>query len=148
MKPLEGPRPWSVNLFAIAFVGLGLMALIQGLSDIEAQAIEYAGMLPRLAWDRDMTIVALSARFTIVLIPVLAVWAFANTFARLLVSLVALLGLPGLVLQIHRMVTHGIAASDGLTPTIVMYGAIALLFTPSAAGWFRYKGASEAATFE
>ena len=147
MTPCKGPRPWSIHLFAAIFTGLGLFELTRGLTNLDTQMTQFSMMIPWLDWDKDWTIVALSARFTIVLIPVVAVWGYANPLARLLVTLVAILGVPGLLLQVHALSTDGSTAVAPLVTTAIMYAAIATLFMPSAGRWFRLKGESEAAVF-
>ncbi|MFM7349141.1 MAG: hypothetical protein ACKO01_06585 [Erythrobacter sp.] len=123
MKLRRGARPLAIRVFAAAFLAAAVLRLVRGLSDLPLAELAYAGHAPWLAWNRDWTIVALSAEFTIALIPLAWIYLFAAPFARWLV-----LGL-GLV----RLAMFDGSALTGACLAVV---AMASLLTPAASRWF------------
>ncbi|MEE4201289.1 hypothetical protein [Erythrobacter sp.] len=109
------------------FLLAGLWALISGLLDLAAARAAYAGAFPDFDWNRDWTIVALSAEFTIALIPIAWILLAARPFARWMVSALGLW-------KIWWLVAGGPGAwlQAGLIAL-----SIALLFTRSASRYFR-----------
>ena len=85
MKLIRGPRPLAIRVFAAAFLAAALLRLVRGLNDLALSETILAVNVPWFAWDRDWTIVALSAEFTIALIPLTWIYLFAAPFARWLV---------------------------------------------------------------
>lgn len=75
-------RPLTIHAFALIMLAIGLDGLIEGLGSIEDWVAQMTRDYPDFAWDEDAVIVLLSARFTIVCIPIAAIWVFANPFAR------------------------------------------------------------------
>lgn len=131
MKIITGPRPLTIRVFAAAFLAAALLRLVRGLTDLPLAELVYALHLPWFAWDRDWTIVALSAEFTIALIPLVWIYLYAAPFARWLV-----LGFGAL-----RLAFLDPAA---LTGALLVAVAMASLLTPQAARWFtRESGAQE-----
>lgn len=126
-----------MHLFAALFLSTGVAALIAGLSDITASRAQFAAIAPWFGWNRDWVIVALSARFTIVCIPVIAIWAFASGVARWLIT-----GFTGLAILRTIAELSDSAAGPGMIIEPIMLGlACALLFAPSARRWLK-RGAS------
>jgi hypothetical protein len=123
MKLVRGPRPLAIRVFAAAFLAAAVLRLVRGLSDLALSETIFAVNVPWFAWDRDWTIVALSAEFTIALIPLVWIYLFAAPFARWLV-----LGFGAL-----RLAMLDPAALVG--PLLVAI-AMASLLTPQAARWF------------
>lgn len=123
MKLRRGARPLAIRVFAAAFLAAAVLRLVRGLSDLPMAELAYAAHVPWLAWNRDWTIVALSAEFTIALIPLAWIYLFAAPFARWLV-----LGF-GLV----RLAMFDGSALTGAALAVV---AMASLFTAGAARWF------------
>ena len=123
MKLIRGPRPLAIRVFAAAFLAAALLRLARGLDDLALSETVYAVNVPWFAWDRDWTIVALSAEFTIALIPLMWIYLFAARFARWLV-----LGFGAL-----RLALLDPAA---LTGPLLVAVAMASLLTPQAARWF------------
>ena len=123
MKLIRGPRPLVIRVFAAAFLAAALLRLVRGLTDIEMSTVAFALRAPWFAWDRDWTIIALSAEFTIALIPLAWIYLFAAPFARWLVLGFGLLRLWNLDLA-------------ALTGPVLVVVAMASLLTPQAARWF------------
>lgn len=123
MKVRRGPRPLAIRIFVAAFLAAALLRLARGLSDLPHAAMVYVSYAPWWPWDRDGTIVALSAEFTIALIPLVWIHLFAARFARVLV-----LGFGAV-----RLAMFDPAALTGAGLTVV---AMASLLTPGAARWF------------
>jgi hypothetical protein len=123
---IRGPRPLAIRVFAAAFLAAALLRLVRGLSDLALSETILAVHLPWFAWDRDWTIVALSAEFTIALIPLAWIYLFAARFARWLV-----LGFGAI-----RLALLDPAA---LTGAVLVAMAMASLLTPQAARWFARK---------
>jgi hypothetical protein len=123
MKLLRGPRPLAIRVFAAAFLAAAVLRLVRGLNDLALSETILAVNVPWFAWDRDWTIVALSAEFTIALIPLTWIYLFAAPFARWLV-----LGFGAL-----RLAMLDPAALVG--PLLVAV-AMASLLTAQANRWF------------
>jgi hypothetical protein len=123
MRLRRGPRPLAIRVFAAAFLAAALLRLGRGLDDLPLAETIYAANLPWWPWDRDWTIVALSAEFTIALIPLVWIYLFAARFARWLV-----LGFGAL-----RLAMLDPAA---LTGAVLVAIAMGSLLTPGAARWF------------
>ena len=85
MTPIRGPRPPAIRVFAAAFLAAAVLRLVRGLDNLALSETVYAVNVPWFAWDRDWTIVALSAEFTIALFPLVWIYLFAAPFARWLV---------------------------------------------------------------
>lgn len=123
MKPIRGPRPLAIRVFAAAFLAAALLRLVRGLADLPLTELVYALHFPWFAWNRDWTIVALSAEFTIALIPLAWIYVFAAPFARWLV-----LGFGAV-----RLAFLDPAA---LTGALLVAVAMTSLLTWQAARWF------------
>jgi hypothetical protein len=130
MKLIRGARPLAIRVFAAAFLTAAVVRLVRGLGNIELSALAFAVHVPWVSWTRDATIIALSAEFTIALIPLVWIYLFAAPFARWLV-----LGFGAL-----RLALLDPAALAG--PLLVAV-AMASLLTPQAARWFARTPESE-----
>ncbi|MEM6585611.1 MAG: hypothetical protein AAF692_07635 [Pseudomonadota bacterium] len=132
-------RPWSIHAYALVALAVGLDAYIGALLDLGGWELAFedmtADIAPRFAWTRDWTIVALSARFTIVCIPVAAIWIWGARFARTLVTLFTFFLLVGLI----RTLAQGTPPleTEAVIKTLFLGLACALLFTPSAGRWLK-----------
>ena len=82
MRIARGPRPWTIQLFALLVTAQGLVAYVRGLSLLEVRQIDLELRYPFFDWNTDWVIDCLSAWLTIKLIPVVGVWVFANRWAR------------------------------------------------------------------
>ena len=123
MKLIRGPRPLAIRVFAAAFLAAAVLRLVRGLNDLALSETILAVNIPWFAWDRDWTIITLSAEFTIALIPLTWIYLFAAPFARWLV-----LGFGAL-----RLAMLDPAALVG--PLLVAV-AMASLLTAQANRWF------------
>ena len=130
MKLIRGPRPLAIRVFAAAFLAAAVLRLVRGLSDLALSETILAVNVPWFAWDRDWTIVTLSAEFTIALIPLAWIYLFAAPFARWLV----------LGFGVLRLAMLDPAALVG--PLLVAI-AMASLLTPQAARWFAHQPEEE-----
>jgi hypothetical protein len=123
MKLARGARPLAIRVFAASFLAAALLRLVRGLGDLALAETILAVHAPWFGWDRDWTIVVLSAEFTIALIPLVWIYLFAAPFARWLV-----LGFGAL-----RLWYLDPAALIG---PLLVATAMASLLTPAAARWF------------
>lgn len=123
MTLIRGPRPLAIRVFAAAFLAAALLRLGKGLKDLPLSETILAVHVPWFAWDRDWTIVALLAEFTIALIPLMWIYLFAARFARWLV-----LGFGAV-----RLAMLDPAA---LTGPLLVAIAMASLLTAQAHRWF------------
>lgn len=139
-------RPWPIHAFAAILLGIGLQALIGGLANIEGWLVQYETLAPDFPWDRDWVIVVLSARFTIVCIPVIAIWGFRSLAARILICLFTFFPMAGLVRNLSGDLTFDDA--EPVVATLLMIVACALLFLPSAQRWFSPEALDNEAVFE
>ena len=149
VKLARGPRPWPIWVFALSFAGFAVYNLVYGLRNIEASQAFWEFLIPDFEWGRDEVIVVLSARFTIVMIPVVAIWAFASRLARLLVAIMLAFSAPGAILQTTDMI-----ALDGaiwrwpLWWLLGMAVLVGLLFLPRSSYWLKRKGQVDAEIFD
>ena len=126
--------PATIMAFAVLFLAAAALNLGTGLSDLAAKREEYARAFAWMEWDRDATIVMLSALFSIAFIPVALVLGRRSRIARVLVSagtLYALIGLPQLA---------GREWTAWLEPALLT-GALACLFAPASNRWFAERDA-------
>ena len=121
MKLAKGPRPPSIWGACLCFLIAGLWALLSGLTDLGRAQSSYTASFSALPWNRDWTIVALSAEFTIALIPIVWIVLVARPFARWMVSALGLW-------KLYWLAQGGL--SDWVQAGFIML-SIALLFTPS-----------------
>lgn len=132
MKLAKGPRPAGINAFAMILLALAAWNLSAALFDLPAQQEALAALGLGLQWNRDWTIVASSAWFTIELIPIALVWLVASPFARwFIVGVTATKAL--LVISNLQMLY---AFPGVLAGQMISFCAVALLFTRGANDWF------------
>ena len=134
MSEAERPRsrPWAINLFAAILLTFAMLNLATALFDLPAQEEALRSLGLGLEWNRDWTIVASSAWFTIELIPIALVWLFASRFARLF--LLAMAALKAVLMLSNLPMLYALPGL--LAGHVIAIGAIALLFTRSANRWF------------
>jgi hypothetical protein len=127
MKWRKGPRPWSVHLFAVILIGAGLWNFVPLLW----LALDEADRGYRIA-----LVSVLSAQFSIVVIPVIAIWALASRVAKWLFTL---LSIGSFVWLFYKMLTSDFALEAMIWMLglgTLTHGAVILLFVPSARRWF------------
>jgi hypothetical protein len=148
MKLVRGPRPLAIRVFAAAFFAAAVLRLARGLDDVEMAAIGLAKRAPWFAWDSDWTIIALSAEFTIALIPLAWIYLFAAPFARWLVIGFGALKLWGLrLLSVSMLQSVSIASVSLAEPALVLIAMVSLL-TVGANHWFMQRKENGSAVFE
>ena len=126
------PRPWAINLFAAILLSFATLNLATALFDLPAQEEALRSLGMGLEWNRDWTIVASSAWFTIELIPIALVWLVASRFARMF--LLAMAALKAVLMLGNLPMLYALPGL--LAGHVITIGAIALLFTRSAHQWF------------
>ncbi|MBI1404027.1 MAG: hypothetical protein GC147_12545 [Porphyrobacter sp.] len=136
MRLARGPRPLAIRVFVAAFLAAATIRLGQGLADVELAALGLARRAPWLAWNHDTTIVALSAEFTIALIPIAWIYLYAARFARWLVLVFGTFRLwaawPGVLLALRA---GSIAPLHWAEPALLLAAMVSLV-TPGARRWF------------
>jgi hypothetical protein len=130
-----------VRLFAFAFIAQALATFWHDITHLAQAQATLATDIPAIDFDRDLTIVAVSARLTIALIPVALVWLVASRVARWLVVAFAL---GKLVMAARDLVLAGPGDTFTplwLAPLLLTLASAALLLTPGAARWFSRRDA-------
>lgn len=127
MKLATGPRPPGIWGACLCFLIAGLWALISGLSNLAASQVAYTSAFPGFEWNRDWAIVALSAEFTIALIPIVWIFLVARPFARWMVSALG-------VWKLYWLIGGG--AGEWVQAGLIVI-SIALLFMPDSNRYFR-----------
>ena len=132
MRIARGPRPFAINLFAAILLGLALVNLTVALFDLPAQEEFLKSLGLGFEWNRDWTIVASSAWFTIELIPIALVWLAASRFARWFIAAMAVVKVFLILTNLPMIyVIPGILLGQSIS-----LGAVTLLFTRQANDWF------------
>jgi hypothetical protein len=144
MKPAAGPRPWSIRIACVLLLMIGSWTYWIGLRDLSTAQGVFIERFPWLSWDRDWTIVALSAEFTIALIPVTLIYVFARGIARWLVTVFGSIKIYALLASVAE---YWGRVEVVLTPLVIEAGIylalIGLLFTPGASRWFAKESSGE-----
>lgn len=140
MKRIRGPRPVSIRIFAALFLFIGLSGLLDGLTGLPAAQKMLGERFGWISWDREWTIIALSAQFTISLIPVTLIYLFASRFARWLMVIFGMLKLGLLVLHPELAAAELSLRPMSIIPPVILVIAIGMLFTAGPNAWFRNRG--------
>ena len=148
MIPFARTRPFSINIFAAAFLAAAVIAFLDGLRDIPAFQELMRANLPQIDWTRDAVIVTLSARLSIALIPIAMVWLSAVRFARWMVTVLALGKLLMLPEGLRAIAAGGAVDTAWLTALLLGLMAVAMLFTSASNRWFARKEENDPAVFE
>ena len=145
MKLAKGPRPWSIwSACALFFAGASWI-LIKGLNDLGLAQFSLSTAYPSIDWDRDTTIVALSAQYTIALIPIVWILLVARPFARWMVTAFGIWKILPLLALTFEGLRIGVGFNlDLLAQVFVLVLSVGLLFTPSASTWFTKERAENA----
>jgi hypothetical protein len=130
MRLRQGPRPLAIRAFSALFLLQAALSFWHQMSDLAATQAMLAATFPQLVVDRDLAIVATSARLTIALIPVALIWFLGARFARILV----------LVFVAGRLLTvpDGPSSSEIVSLLLAVLAA-AILLSPGASRWFRKR---------
>lgn len=150
MNADRGPRPWPIHAFAAIFLIVGVLGLILGLNDLEFAQARFAEVQPDWTWDRDRTIIALSARASIFLIPILLVWVRGRSPARWVIGFFTGLGLLNALWALAQagmageLAAHLAIHAQALATSVALAGAAALLFTTPASKWLLQGGDDDA----
>ena len=148
MKVRKGRRPWPIAVYAIATLASGTFDYVRTLTDRGLLRLGLERALPMVAWNDDLLIVAASAIFSIVLIPLVAIWFFASRIARVIVTVMAVLFVSTLL---HSAVSTGFETRTSIVSFVLAlfaYSSVALLWVPQAKTWFRRGARVEPAVFE
>jgi len=129
-------------------MAIGLWGLLIGLQSLDSWALELARFTPDRMPNRDWAIVFLSARFSIVMIPVVAIWFFTSKVARLLVSLMVMVSAIGLFSAVQRWLEAGGIEWETLFLILSSWVAVALLYLPAAHHWFAGEKSTDSMVFE
>lgn len=132
MRRAPSPRPLAVHAFAAVLLGLAAWNLAAALWDLPAQEEILRSLGLGFEWNRDWTIVASSAWFTIELIPVTAVWLLASRFARGFIT--AMAGIKAVLILSNLPMLY--ALPGVLVGQSISLVAVALLYTREANAWF------------
>lgn len=147
MKWREGPRPWTIHLFAILMLGSSLFELITGLQGLEELVALLNADIPLIAWDRDSAIVFQSAVFSIVLFPLVWIWGLGSRIARLVIAVLTFPTWVVLFANAWLFVSQGEFEIAGLVNALIIAFAIVLLFLPQSSHWFSPSPEDESETF-
>lgn len=148
MIPFARTRPFSINIFAAAFLAAAVIAFLDGLRDIPAFQELMRVNLPQIDWTRDAVIVTLSARLSIALIPIAMVWLSAVRSARWMLTVLALGKLLMLPDGLRAIAAGGAADTAWLVSLLLGLLAAAMLFTPASNRWFARQSENDPAVFE
>lgn len=150
MRIARGRRPWTIHAFAAAFLAVGLWDLVYSLTKLHRFRIEMFGTL----LNEDGLIVYHSAMFTIICIPVIAVWLFGSRIARGLITVMTLWGAGMFTFHFFSgpwmRAILGMSTADRwdvIGTRIVCLLAIALLFLPASRPWFRKEQSVDVSAF-
>jgi hypothetical protein len=137
MKWRTGPRPWPINTFAAILLFWGLWGLLTALSDLASVELPLQIGTPGSKQEEDAKIIFLSANFTIVLIPVIAVWGLGSRFARIVVTVFTIMSWGAVFAQLWALLSP-----DPFEPILFakhasIVVAILMLFRPHADQWLR-----------
>ncbi|MEL7197890.1 MAG: hypothetical protein AAGL10_06195 [Pseudomonadota bacterium] len=149
MKWRKGPRPWSIRLFAIAFLTLALVNLIEGLNNWYLPMLRYTQWIPWVDWDAERAKIAVISEFTIALIPVAWIFGFASRIALWLVTVftvVKLMNLPNMITAFQSV--GGAAGWSYFLDPALLAMALVCLFVPSGRQWFVKPAETATAVFE
>ena len=136
MRIAKGPRPWSILIFAAITSSLAVFRLWDSLADLSAATRELGWAFPFIAWSRDHTIVAVSAWFTIDMIPVLLVLIFAARFARIFISVMSLVPLALLLTNLDFASTYPRFLLPSILIAVLPIALAMLLWTSSSSRYF------------
>ena len=137
MKWRKGPRPWPINAFAAILLFWGLWGLLTGLFDLTSVQLPSQIGIPGSKLEQDAKIIFLSANFTIVLIPVVAIWGLASRIARIVVTFFTLGSWAIVFVEVWALLSPDPFNPLDFAEHLSIVVAVVLLFTKVAQPWFR-----------
>ena len=146
MRLAQGPRPWTIWLFALVSTAFAINGLWQDLSEF-GTATRHLWWAPSSRWSEEELIVVACTAFTIKLIPILLVWVFASSFARWFILAMTILPIPfallQLPIQLAWMRENGFSGEQARVMLMwsgmwiaITFLLVALLFLPASNRWF------------
>jgi hypothetical protein len=145
LKRRKGARPLSIKIFALTFLGAAVFVLGSSLQNIGLLQGAYRALFPWDGWNRDWMIVAVSAIFSIALIPVAWIYLFGSRVARWLVTIFSLLKLANVPNMIFALQATGEAVHwRYFAEPALLAVALTALFMPSSRRWLARKEADPA----
>ena len=147
MKIAQGPRPWSIHLFAAAFFGVALIGLAIALSNPLLEWFKWTKRLPMIPWDQDIAIIAAFSVFTMALFPLVWIYAYRSQRARWVVLgfafvKVALWWQGMLVTNLEGWAQTARWLEPALTALAVL-----MMFAPASSRWLQRDREVELAEF-
>ena len=140
MRIARGPRPLSIYAFAAMFLVAALHAYVTGLQNLDLKQMAFAATVPAEAWNRDWTIVTLSAIFSIAFIPVAWIVLFASRVAFWLVTVFTLWGLSGAPQTISAFYSlTGTVSWRVMIEPMLLFAALVCLWLPASRLWIKEK---------
>ncbi len=139
MKWRKGPRPWAIHAFAAIFVFWGLWELFSGLLHLPSVKLPTQFGEPGSKAESDARIIFLSANFTIVLIPVMAVWGVGSRVARIVVTCFSLVSWAAVFVQLWALLSPDPFEAMLFAKHATIALAVLLLFRPTADEWLANK---------
>ena len=149
MKWRKGPRPWTIRVFAIAFLTVALVNLIEGLSNWYFPILRYAQWMPWIEWDAERAKIGVISEFTIALIPVAWIFGFASRIAWGLVTVFTVVKLLDLLnmTAAFQSAGGGLSLAHFLEPALLIIALLCLFLAPSR-HWFSNQNDHASAVFE
>ena len=144
MRIARGPRPWPIHAFAMFVLGAAIVGLTNGLMRIDDYNFLPFNPYTGESLSRDEKIIVVSAEFTIVCIPLVAIWVFGSRIARWVLAAFMVLGIVSWI-SIADSRYWAYVAEAGPTviiaqlPKLVVWIAVALLFLPSSHRWLNQQ---------
>lgn len=120
----EGPRPLAIHAFALFMLATGLFTLIDTLPSYS------------LWEEQEDKVIGAFTLFTIVLIPIVAIWGFGSRFARMLMCVPAVSSFFIVLLQIYSALSPDPFDPLVLAHAFGMMCVVAGLFHGSVYYWF------------
>jgi hypothetical protein len=144
----KGDRPASIRWFVALFLLAALSAFVDGMRDLERTAVHLTERVPEVGYSHDATIIILSARLSIALIPTALIWFFASSVARWLATAFAL----GKLINLPE-VTALVFAGDDVSPLfavslVAALASVAFLFTQGSRRYFSRREEPDLAAFD
>ena len=148
MRIVRGPRPWSIRTYCGLNFASGAFELIKGLLELDEWVHLLAESMPFGTWTQDDAIVLNASLFTIVLIPLVAIWFFASKIARALVTAFNMLIAAMFVSTAFKEPSFLTEEWLHTVYAIIMIAIVGLLYLPSANQWFAKEATVDPAVFE